>query len=138
MGIEDNKRVVKRFEELVAARDVERLDELCTPDMVNHALAPGRPAGLAGTREFLTTMAQLFENDHFDSSYVVAEGDLVVQFGVRSGHWKGGNLFGFPAQSGNYARDVAFAYRIADGRIAERWAIRDDLGMLRQLGALPN
>jgi hypothetical protein len=28
------------------------------------------------------------------------------------------------------------AYRFADGRIAERWPIRDDLGMLRQLGAL--
>jgi predicted ester cyclase len=28
------------------------------------------------------------------------------------------------------------AYRFADGKIAERWAIRDDLGMLRQLGAL--
>jgi predicted ester cyclase len=28
------------------------------------------------------------------------------------------------------------AYRFAEGRIAERWAIRDDLGMLRQLGAL--
>lgn len=28
------------------------------------------------------------------------------------------------------------AYRFADGHITERWAIRDDLGMLRQLGAL--
>jgi predicted ester cyclase len=137
MGIEDNKRVVERLEEVVAARDVGRLDEVCTPDMVNHALAPGRPAGLAGTREFLTTMAQRFENDHWESSFVVAEGDLVVQFGVRGGHWRGGDFLGFPAPSGNYARDVAFAYRIADGRVSERWAIRDDLGMLRQLGVLP-
>ena len=29
-----------------------------------------------------------------------------------------------------------FAYRLVDARIAERWAIRDDLTMLRQLGAL--
>jgi hypothetical protein len=28
-------------------------------------------------------------------------------------------------------------YRVADGRIREHWAVRDDLGMLRQLGALP-
>jgi predicted ester cyclase len=26
-------------------------------------------------------------------------------------------------------------YRFEDGKIAERWAIRDDLGMLKQLGA---
>jgi predicted ester cyclase len=27
-------------------------------------------------------------------------------------------------------------YRLVDGRIAERWAVRDDLGMMRQLGAI--
>ena len=26
-------------------------------------------------------------------------------------------------------------YRFEDGKIAERWAIRDDLGMLKRLGA---
>jgi hypothetical protein len=26
-------------------------------------------------------------------------------------------------------------YRVSDGKVAERWAIRDDLGFLRQLGA---
>ncbi|MEV8569677.1 ester cyclase [Streptomyces sp. NPDC051322] len=137
MNIEINKQVVARFDDLVRNRDVSQLDDLCTPDMVNHALAPGRPAGLAGTREFLTTMARTFDDDHFRESFIVAENDLVVQFGVRAGHWAGGDFLGFPAPSGDYARDVAFAYRLVDGRIAERWAIRDDLSMLRQLGALP-
>jgi hypothetical protein len=31
---------------------------------------------------------------------------------------------------------TAFAYRLAAGRIAERWAVRDDLAMLLQLGAV--
>jgi predicted ester cyclase len=26
-------------------------------------------------------------------------------------------------------------YRLHQGRIAERWAVRDDLGMMQQLGA---
>ena len=37
------------------------------------------------------------------------------------------------------AADPAVADRtvtVVDGRIAERWAIRDDMGMLRQHGAL--
>jgi hypothetical protein len=43
---------------------------------------------------------------------------------------------GFEVPAGTYVRDTAFPYRLAAGRIAERWAIRDDLAMLMQLGAL--
>jgi hypothetical protein len=42
---------------------------------------------------------------------------------------------GFPAEPGSYLRDFAAMYRFEDGRIAERWAIRDDLGMLKPLRA---
>ena len=44
--------------------------------------------------------------------------------------------FGFDLAPGRYARDVMFAYRLRDGRIVERWAIRDDLAMITQLGIL--
>ena len=67
---------------------------------------------------------------------VVADGDLVVQFGVREHEWPGGTFRGFEIPRGTFTRDTAFAYRFVDGRIAERWAIRDDLAMLLQLGAL--
>ena len=43
---------------------------------------------------------------------------------------------GFDVPAGTFTRDTAFASRLVDGRIAERWAIRDDLAMLLQLGAL--
>ena len=67
---------------------------------------------------------------------MVAEGDVVVQFGCREHIWPGGSFRGFDVPAGSYTRDVAFAYRLVDGRIAERWAIRDDLAMLLQLGAV--
>ena len=38
---------------------------------------------------------------------------------------------------GPYTREVVFTYRLAGGRIAERWAVRNDLRMMRQLGADP-
>jgi len=40
---------------------------------------------------------------------------------------------GIEAVPGRFARDFASMYRLREGRIAERWAVRDDLGMLRQL-----
>jgi len=56
MGVEANKQTLEEFDRLLGAEDLSALDRLCLPEMVNHALAPDRPAGLAGTREFLETM----------------------------------------------------------------------------------
>jgi ketosteroid isomerase-like protein len=136
MTAEQNKELIRRFDEAVARGDVEALDDLCTPEMVNHSLAPSRPEGLEGTREFLRTGMPQLNEDGWTDSVVVAEGDYVVQFGVRGGNWRGGPFLGIEANPGPYSREVAFCYRIQDGMIAERWAMRDDLTMLRQLGAL--
>jgi predicted ester cyclase len=67
---------------------------------------------------------------------VVAENDLVVQFGVREHDWPGGPFRGFDVPAGHCERDAAFMYRIAGGRITERWAVNDLLAMLVQLGAI--
>ena len=70
-----------------------------------------------------------------DQSVVtIAEADYVVQFGRRTGTWPGGHFRGAEIPAGDYAYDVAFMYRLQDGRIAERWAVRDDLAMIQQLG----
>ena len=121
VSTEDNKHVVERFDALLGQADLRALDELCTQDMVNHTLAPDRQQGLAGTREFLETQGRHpMTSQHWESMVVVAEGDVVVQFGRRAGPWAGGGGVG----------------RFVDGKIAERWAIRDDLSVLRQLGAI--
>ena len=138
MTVTANKELLRQFDKMVASNDVSRLEALCTADMVNHALGSGRPAGLAGTREYLETMGRHQLTDHaWDELTVVGEGDLVVQFGVASGRWQGGRFMGIDAPPGHFARDFAAMYRFREGRIAERWAVRDDLTMLRQLQALP-
>ena len=137
VSTEDNKRVVERFDALLGQADLSALDELCTSDMVNHTLAPDRRKGLAGTREFLETQGRnQMTGQRWESMVVVAEGEFVVQFGRRAGHWHGGEFLGIPAAAGDYARDFAAMYRFVDGKIAERWAVRDDLSVLRQLGAI--
>ena len=135
--IERNKGVVCEFDELGnRGGDLAQLPRLCTPDIVNHALAPDRRGGIEGTRDFLESARRDMHGAAWIESIVVAERDFVVQFGRRSLEWPGGRFLGFDAPPGTAIRDVMFAYRLVDGRIAERWAIRDDLGMLVQLGAL--
>jgi hypothetical protein len=51
--LQRSKSIVRRFDELIRDGDPSDLATLCTLDMVNHALAPSRPQGLDGTREFL-------------------------------------------------------------------------------------
>jgi predicted ester cyclase len=137
MDLEHNKAVVRELDELGnGAGDIGRLDALCTPDIVNHALAPGRPQGIEGTREFLRSARRDIHPVRWIESHTVAEDDLVVQFGTREQRWPGGSFRGIEIPSGVFTRDTAFAYRLVDGRISERWAIRDDLGMMLQLGAI--
>jgi predicted ester cyclase len=40
----------------------------------------------------------------------------------------------FPASGQSYTVTHVHIYRVAAGLIREHWAVRDDLGMLRQLG----
>jgi ketosteroid isomerase-like protein len=137
MSLIENKAVVEEIDELGnGSGDISRLDALCTPDLVNHALAPNMPAGLEGTRQFLMSARRDRYPGRWVESIVVAEDDMVVQFGPRELHWPGGRFRGFDLAEGVCTRDVAFAYRFRDGRVAERWAIRDDLAMLLQLGDL--
>src|SRR5215207_6749722 len=125
MSTRRHKEILERFDALLGSDDLAELDELCAPDMINHALASDRPQGLAGTREFLETMARRsFTDQTWQELTVVAEGPYVVQFGKRGGEWLGGEFMGAEAPAGPYSRDFMAAYRFANGRIAERWAIR--------------
>jgi predicted ester cyclase len=127
--------VAQDFEKITDARDVDQLDRVCHPDLVNHALAPSRTPGIAGTREYLASpLAGRFAETWRDRR-VITDGEYVVHHGLRTGNWPGGDFLGISAPAGDYAREVVFIYRVSDGKVAERWAIRDDLGFLRQLGA---
>ncbi|HEY6399059.1 MAG TPA: hypothetical protein VIX82_16545 [Solirubrobacteraceae bacterium] len=99
MGIRENKATVERCDRLTGACKLDALDEICTPDMVNHALASHRPPGLAGTKQFLAesesdpVKAVWRRSMMFDQQLVaVAEGDYVIQLGKRAGTWPGGTL----------------------------------------------
>jgi predicted ester cyclase len=127
-------QVALQFEKLTEAGDVDNLDSICHPDLVNHALAPSRTPGLEGTREYLRSPLASRLTESWRERRVITDGEFVVHHGVRAGHWPGGDFLGIQAPAGDYARELVFMYRVRDGKVAERWAIRDDLGFLRQLG----
>jgi hypothetical protein len=59
MSVEENKRVLAEFDELLGADDLTPLDRLCRADMVNHAIAPiarpGWPGPASSSRRWVAT-----------------------------------------------------------------------------------
>ena len=83
MSLETNKAIAERFDSLLHTRNLDQLDELCSPDLVNHALAANRPAGLEGTRQWLETEGRSFQSFPWKELRVVAE-PLAVEVAAPS------------------------------------------------------
>ncbi|AWB22344.1 ester cyclase [Methylobacterium currus] len=67
---------------------------------------------------------------------VIAEGDRVlVRLRFQGRHT--GDLMGLPASGRTVDIAVMDLFRIVDGRLVEHWALLDNLGLLKQVGALP-
>ncbi len=47
-------------------------------------------------------------------------------------------MLGIPPTGEHFAAQQSHWIRVADGKIAEHWAVRDGLGMMRQLGIMPS
>ena len=91
----------------------------------------GRAAGLEGTRQWLATEGRKFASFHWRERMVVAESDLVVQFGAGGGECPGGVFWGFDAPAGPYrcgspalAADLG-EHRIRSNRRASNARLRD-------------
>jgi len=68
---------------------------------------------------------------------LIAEGDLVVIHGVREATWQADSFRGIATQRGKHvAVELVHIFRVREGKIVEHWAVRDDLGLMKQLGAV--
>ncbi|MGH3148825.1 MAG: ester cyclase [Rubrobacter sp.] len=74
--------------------------------------------------------------DHrFDIEDAAADGDTVSVRDTCSGTHEG-ELWGLLPTGERFAARQSHGLRVADGKLTEHWAARDDLGMMRQLGVM--
>lgn len=116
-------------------RDLERIKDLVTDDFVDHGAPPGLippgPDGYIAVLGFVTDVLDI----RYEIHEVVADGDLVALRATGKGRHNSGHL-GFPPTGQPYAMASMHLYRAVDGRLAEHWGVRDELGALYQAGAL--
>src|SRR5215208_5272338 len=77
-----------------------------------------------------------FPDLRFTIEDLAAEGDKVIaRFTMSATHR--GELWGIPLTGKQLTLTAMEIYRIAEGKIDEQWVILDALGMMQQLGAIP-
>jgi len=123
---------------LLAGGETELAEQLVHPDFVNNEADPERrngPSGAAATSEWLRSC---FGNLRYDIHRVFVDGDMAAAYVTMHGTHEGGLPPGVPATHKPFAVKHVHLFRFADdGRVVEHSAVRDDLGMVMQLGLLP-
>ena len=134
---ESNKALSRRFTELFGTDDVSLADDVFAADVVFHGAVPdGDLRGSEAVKAFLGAYRTAFPDAVSTVEAQVAEGDRVVtRWRARGTH--SGPLGDLPATGRAFVMDGMTLERVEDGRIAEIWVARDELGVMRQLGVLP-
>jgi steroid delta-isomerase-like uncharacterized protein len=135
MSIETNKAIVRRYIEQVHNQHRSDLaEEFLAEDVVLHYT--GLEPGLKAVQQWLTLFAEAFPDRHLTIEDVVAEGDrVVVRTSFKGTHQ--GEMQGIPATGKTIRLPSVTIFRLENGKIAEGWVVNDNLGMMQQLGVIP-
>jgi steroid delta-isomerase-like uncharacterized protein len=137
VSAEENKAVVRRaYEELWNERNVAVVDELVSEDFLNHAAPLDRQRGRQGLKDVVLMFESAFPDFRYEVEDVICEGEKVAVRDVFTGTHEG-DFMGIPATGNRVTMQAIHIYRLSEGKLAEHWVARDDLGMMRQLGVIP-
>lgn len=124
---------------LIETGDAELARQIIAPDYVNQEADDDPedserrhrgPAGFLATSQWLRAA---FSDLRFELQEVVAEDDVVIAAATMTGRHSG--VFNGIEPTGRpISHQQAHFFTLADGQISRHRAVRDDLGLLRQLG----
>ena len=138
----DPKTIAHQSFRLIEDGDVELAEQIIATGFVNEEAEDDPddverqlhgPAGFLATSRWLR---DAFSDLRFELQETIAEGDTVMAAAVMTGRHTG--PFNGIAPTGRpIAHKQVHIFTIADGRISRHRAVRDDLGLLLQLGWRP-
>ncbi len=137
LALQRNKDIIHRyFEEWGNRGDTKAADELIAPNVTLR----NPPAVLHALEDYKKGMAafhRAFPDLHFTVEDVIAEGDMVlVRWSLRATNR--GDYQGRPPTGKTVSVTGMSLFRLAAGRIQEITVNMDRLGMMEQLGWLPD
>jgi steroid delta-isomerase-like uncharacterized protein len=136
--MDDARTVVLRHHELIWSEgDVDAVDELYAADFVGHHPGGADWIGRDAVKVIVRAIRAAFPDFHESVDDVIVAGDRVVTRFTASGTHLG-TLSGIEATGRRIAITEMGIFRVANGRIVEKWGLMDRLGMFQQLGVVPS
>lgn len=135
MSIEQST-LVRRMYAALDAGDVTAVPDLFDPAWVNHDPSLPPLSGHDGARQLFTILTSAFPDFHTTIEEIIEEGDLVAARLTHRGTHRD-TFLGVPATGQPAVVTATGIFRVANERLVENWVIFDTLGLLRQLGVIP-
>ena len=129
------EKAAKEIETVLRNRDYPRLRELLTDDFVDHGAPPEAPPGPDGYVQTMRWVTDVLGID-YQVDDIIAVGEQIALRATARGV-STAPAFGLPATGKPFAMATMHWYRAEGDRLAEHWGVMDQLGMLAQIGALP-
>jgi predicted ester cyclase len=140
VSVEQNKILAERFfVEVFNDKKVELVDELVAGDVVDHnKIIFAQPEGPGGMVEGIRMLLVAFPDLSAAVEQLVGEEEYVVAK-VRMAGTNTGLYPRVPEPTWRHTEwESMILFRINDGKITELWGTSDRMGMLTQLGVLPD
>jgi serine phosphatase RsbU (regulator of sigma subunit)/predicted ester cyclase len=124
MSAGENMALARRFMEAKVTGDLKAMDEIMTPDYVNHTkLVPGQQPGPEGEKRAIAQFSAAFSKSsvHFEDQ--VAAGDKVVSRCILHRTHDRGEFMGVAPTGRGMTLLVIVIHTIVDGKVAEEWGL---------------
>ena len=132
----DNVRLVRRFvQEVFVEGRKDAVDELASDDFVSHGM-PSQGDGRVALKEAIDRVGSALTDTVFEIHDTIAQDDRVA-VRLTASATQTGTFMKLPPSGKRYTIDEIHIFRVRDGRVAEHWHQFDQVGMMQQLGAMP-
>jgi predicted ester cyclase len=137
MTNEGNKALVRHFFAAFEANDQEGLKEVLSPDLVAFSHGPPGPQSREVHLQGIAMWNAAFSETRFTIEEQIAEGDKVATRSTMRSVHSGGEFQGLPPTGKQVKVGGITIECIRDGKIVERRVSGDWLGIMQQLGLVP-
>jgi len=135
MGDEQNIAAFRRvMEEGFGQGNLDAVDEVVSPEFLEHEPGPGLDLGRAGLKQIIERLRVGFPDLQTTIEDVIGSGDKMC-FRVTFSGTNEGEMMGFPPTGRKATWQAVDVVRFDDdGTLLEHWGTLDRLGVLEQLG----